>query len=73
MNTELFTDWFITNLLNYLEEGSITEMDNASYHYAILNKAPSKKTQNLKFLTGSKNKNVTLDPAETGAELLQRV
>jgi hypothetical protein len=45
MNTELFKNWFINHFINYLEEGSITVMDNASYHSAILNKAPSENSR----------------------------
>jgi predicted O-methyltransferase YrrM len=41
VNAELFANWFINHFVNYLEEGSIIVMDNASYHYDVLNKAPS--------------------------------
>jgi hypothetical protein len=41
VNMELFTNWFTNHFINYLEEGSIIVMDNASYYSAILNKAPS--------------------------------
>jgi hypothetical protein len=40
INTELFANWFINHFINYLKEGSITVMDNASYHSIILNTAP---------------------------------
>jgi hypothetical protein len=56
INTELFTNWFINHFINYLEEGSITVMDNASYHSVILNKAPSKTQESLKLMTGSKRR-----------------
>jgi predicted O-methyltransferase YrrM len=73
MNTGLFTDWFINHFVNYLEEGSITVMDNASCHSDVLNKAPSTDSRKSEIVDWLKNKNITVDPAETGAELLQRV
>jgi hypothetical protein len=50
MNTELFTNRFINHFINYLEEGSIIVMDNASYHSAILNKAPSKNSRKFEIV-----------------------
>jgi hypothetical protein len=38
MNADSFTDWFVNRFLNYLEEGSIIIMDNASYHSTIADK-----------------------------------
>jgi hypothetical protein len=73
MNTELFTNWFINHFINYLEEGSITVMDNASYLSAILNKAPSKNSRKSEIVDWLKKKNITVDPTETRAELLQHV
>ena len=40
MNTDSFKDWFVNKFLNYLEEGSIVVMDNASYHSKLLDKIP---------------------------------
>jgi predicted O-methyltransferase YrrM len=73
MNTELFTNWFINHFINYLEEGSIIVMDNASYHSAVLNKAPSTNSRKSEIVDWLKKKNITVDPTKTRAELLQRV
>jgi transposase len=73
MNMELFTHWFINHFINYLEEGSITVMDNASYHSAILNKAPSTNSRKSEIVDWLKKKNITVDPTKTRAELLQCV
>jgi transposase len=73
MNTQLFTNWFINHFINYLEEGSIIVVDNASYHSAILNKAPSTTSRKSEIVDWLKKKNITVDPTETRAELLQRV
>jgi transposase len=73
MNTELFTNWFINNLINYLEEGSIIAMDNASYHSAILNKAPLTNSRKSEIVDWLKKKNITVGPTKTRAELLQCV
>jgi hypothetical protein len=48
-------------------------MDNASYHSAILNKAPSKNSRKFEIVDWLKKKNITVDPTETRAELLQHV
>jgi hypothetical protein len=48
-------------------------MDNASYHSAILNKAPSTNSRKSEIVDWIKKKNVTVDPTETRAELLQCV
>jgi hypothetical protein len=47
-------------------------MDNASYHSAILNKAPSTNSRKSEIVDWLKKKNITVDPTETRAELLQR-
>jgi transposase len=73
MNTELFTNWFINHFINYLEEGSKIVMDNASYHSAILNKAPSTNSRKSEIVDWLKKKNITVDPTDNRAELLQRV
>jgi transposase len=73
MNTELFKNWFINYFTNYLEEGSIIVMDKASYHSAVLNKAPSTNSRKSEIVDWLKKKNITVDPTETGAELLQNV
>jgi predicted O-methyltransferase YrrM len=72
MNTGQFTDWFINHFVNYLEEGSIIVINNASYHY-VLNKAPSTNSRKSEIVDWLKNKNITVDSTETGAEILQRV
>jgi hypothetical protein len=41
MNADSFKDWFVNRFLNYLEEGSIIIMDNASYHSTIVDKVPN--------------------------------
>jgi hypothetical protein len=46
---------------------------NASYHSAVLNKAPSTKSRKSEIVDWLKKKNITVDPTETRAELLQRV
>jgi hypothetical protein len=38
MNANSFKDWFGNRFLNYVEEGSILTMDNASYHSTIIDK-----------------------------------
>jgi hypothetical protein len=73
MNMELFTDWFINHFINYLEEGSKIVIDNASCHSTILNKAPSTNSRKSEIVDWLKKKNITVDPTETRAELLQRV
>jgi transposase len=73
INTELLTIWFINHFINYLEEGSVIVIDNASYHSAVLNKAPSKNSRKSEIADWLKKKNITVDTTETGAELLQRV
>lgn len=72
MNTELFTNWFISNFINYLEQGSVIVMDNATHHSAIMNEAPSTNLS-LKMLTGSKKKKIAAHPTESRVELLQCV
>jgi hypothetical protein len=46
-------------------------MDNASYHTAVLNKASSRNPRKSET-DWLKKKNITVDPTETRAELLQR-
>jgi predicted O-methyltransferase YrrM len=53
MNADSFKDWFVNRFLNYLEEGSIIIMDNASYHSAIVDKVPN---------TGSRKKRYSRMP-----------
>jgi hypothetical protein len=48
-------------------------MDKASYHSAVLNKAPSTNSRKSEIVDWLKKKNITVDPIETRAELLQRV
>jgi hypothetical protein len=73
MNSELFTNWFINHFINYLEKGSMIVMDNANYHSAILNKAPSTNSEKSESVDWLKKKNITVDPTETRAYLLQHV
>jgi transposase len=73
MNMELFTNWFINHFINYLEERSVIVMDNASYHSVILNKAPSANLRKSEIVDWLKKKNITADPTDTRAELLQHV
>lgn len=73
MNSELFRDWFVNDFINYLEEGSIIVLDNASYHSVQLNKIPSSNSRKAEILAWLANNNITADPSNTVAQLLRLV
>jgi hypothetical protein len=73
MNTQLLTSWFINHFFNYLQEWSITVMDNASYHTGILNKAPSTNSRKFEIVDWLERKNITADPTKTRAQPLLHV
>jgi hypothetical protein len=52
MNAKLFNNWFVNHSVNYLEEGSIIVMANASCHFVIFNNFPSTNSRKSELLTG---------------------
>jgi transposase len=70
----VFKDWFVDRYLNYLEEGSIIIMDNASYHSTIVDKVPHTGSRKKKtFQNGCENNCIEYDPTEAIPELLLHV
>ena len=73
MNAQSFKDWFQNKFLNFLEEGSIIIMDNASYHSKLLNRLPTTSARVHEIKEWLEKNNVQYLPHETKMELLQRV
>jgi predicted O-methyltransferase YrrM len=75
MTADTFEYWFLNRFINYLEEGSIIIMDNASYHSVTLNKVPniSAKEQDIIDWFGWNLNKIHFSITETRAELLKRV
>lgn len=70
INSDSFTDQFVNDVLNYLEEESTINMD--SYQFTIVKKAPDT-TSRKKRHSGTVAKEIIhYDPTETIPELLRR-
>lgn len=73
MSADTFKEWFVNRFLNYLEEGSIIIMDNASYHSRILDKLPSTNSRKTEIQEWLQKHNISYDPTEIKSELLARI
>jgi predicted O-methyltransferase YrrM len=73
MNADSFKDWLVNKFLNYLEEGSITIMDNASYHSTIVDKVPNTESRKNYIEEWLRKNNIYYDSIETIPELLLHV
>lgn len=72
MMAHTLEDWFLNKFINYLEEGNIIIMDNASYHLVALNKVPNTSTTKTRYrLIGTKK--INFSKPEIIAELLKHL
>jgi transposase len=73
VNADSFKDWFVKRFLNYLEEESIINMDNASYHSTIIDKVPNTRSRKKIYSRWLRKNRIDYDHTETIPELLLRV
>ncbi|XP_050064912.1 uncharacterized protein LOC126553843 [Aphis gossypii] len=72
MNGDSFYEWFC-GILPLLDDNSIIEMDNASYHSVKLDPAPTMAWQKHKIIQWLEDKNVVVDTKMVKLELMQKV
>jgi transposase len=74
MMADTFKYWFLNRFINYLEEGSIIIIDDASYYSVTLNKVPHNSAKKQDTLIGwNRNKFTFSNNNNKKTELLKRV
>ncbi|KAE9531400.1 hypothetical protein AGLY_010606 [Aphis glycines] len=68
MDAEIFKNWFIS-MLNHLEEPSVIDMDNASYHSMLMDNFPISNSRKAVVEEWLKNQNVLFSLQERLFEL----